>query len=160
MNLKRILLFFSSASACCLIRPQVREIIPPKLKESIASTFTSIMLCCVVLFTFFFFIELFTQRQRTSPKIVAQRTGAARFEEYYDDENASHESKLKKRYSQDPDNEPVETDPEVYQGVLGKPGVDFPVMTTIPKTNFACNNLGNGYFADLETSCQVSLVSH
>lgn len=102
----------------------------------------------------------FSQRHRTSPKIVAQRTGAARFEEYFDDENASHESKVKKRYSQDPDVEPAVNDPEIYQGVLGKPGVDFPVMTTIPKTNFDCRNLGNGYFADLETSCQVSLTPH
>jgi hypothetical protein len=102
----------------------------------------------------------FSQRHRTSPKIVAQRTGAARFEEYFDDENASHESKLKKRYSQDPDIEHADTDPEVYQGVLGKPGVDFPVMTSIPKTKFDCRNLGNGYFADLETSCQVSMALH
>ncbi|CRK98965.1 CLUMA_CG012040, isoform A, partial [Clunio marinus] len=95
-------------------------------------------------------------RQQTSPKVVAQRTGAARFEEYFDDDgNTSHESKLKKRFLQDPDIEPIEADPEVYQGVLGRPGVDFPVMTTIPKTNFDCKTLGNGYFADLETSCQV-----
>jgi hypothetical protein len=67
---------------------------------------------------------------------------------------------VKKRYSQDPDIEPTDTDPEVYQGVLGRPGVDFPVMTTIPKTNFDCRSLGNGYFADLETSCQVTLTSH
>lgn len=64
---------------------------------------------------------------------------------------------MRKRYSQDPDIEPADTDPEVYQGVLGRPGVDFPVMTTIPKTNFDCRSLGNGYFADLETSCQVTI---
>lgn len=60
---------------------------------------------------------------------------------------------MKKRYSEDPD---IDNDPEIYQGVLGRPGVDFPVMTVIPKTNFDCQSLGNGYFADLETSCQVS----
>jgi hypothetical protein len=102
----------------------------------------------------------FSQRHRTSPKIVAQRTGAAKFEEYYDDDNTSKESNLKKRFSQDPDIEPSDADPEIYQGVLGRPGVDFPVMTTIPKTDFDCKNLGNGYFADLETSCQVSLTDH
>jgi hypothetical protein len=87
---------------------------------------------------------------------VAQRTGAARFEEYVDEDNASHETKLRKRFSNDPDIEPsFANDPEIYQGVLGRPGVDFPVMPTIPKTDFDCRNLGNGYFADLETSCQV-----
>jgi hypothetical protein len=99
-----------------------------------------------------------SQRHKTSPKIVAQRTGAAKFEGYFDDENASKESKMKKRYTQDPDIEPIDNDPEIYQGVLGRPGVDFPVMKIIPKTNFDCQNLGNGYFADLETSCQVSLT--
>lgn len=65
---------------------------------------------------------------------------------------------MKKRYSQDPDIESADNDPEIYQGVLGRPGVDFPVMRVIPKTNFDCQSLGNGYFADLETSCQVSLT--
>lgn len=150
---KQILL--CCAFACQLPhRPQVREIIPPKSKESIAATFSSTP---IRLFLSVYFFSLnFSQRHKTSPKIVAQRTGAARFEEYIHDENSSHESKLRKRYSQDPDIEPVDTDPEVYQGVLGKPGIDFPVMTTIPKTKFDCRNLGNGYFADLETSCQVS----
>lgn len=91
---------------------------------------------------------------------MAQRTGAAGFEEYFVDENASQESKLKKRYSQDPDIVENDNDPEIYQGVLGRPGVDFPVMTGIPPTNFDCSNLGNGYFADLETSCQVSFTQH
>lgn len=137
-----------------LHRPQVREIIPPK--ESIAA----IRQLCSFLSYLPSFPLNSSQRHRTSPKIVAQRTGAARFEEYIDDENASHESKLRKRYSQDPDIEPVDTDPEVYQGVLGKPGVDFPVMTVIPKTKFDCRNMGNGYFADLQTSCQVSIANH
>lgn len=106
------------------------------------------------------FLLNFSQRHRTSPKIVAQRTGAAKFEEYHDQDNVSHESKVRKRFSEDPDIEPVDNDPEIYQGVLGRPGVDFPVMTLIPKTNFDCQNMGNGYFADLETSCQVSLTLH
>lgn len=87
---------------------------------------------------------------------MAQRTGAARYEEYLDEENTSQESKIRKRYSIDPDiDPPLINDPEIYQGVLGRPGVDFPVMSRIPPTNFDCTNFGNGYFADLETSCQV-----
>lgn len=69
------------------------------------------------------------------------------------DSFSSHEGKLKKRLAGDPDVDPI--DKEIYQGVLGRPGVDFPVMTTIPPTDFDCRNFGNGYFADLDTSCQV-----
>lgn len=47
-------------------------------------------------------------------------------------------------------------DYEVYQGVVGRPGIDFPVLTRIPQTNFNCRKIGNGYFADLETDCQVN----
>uniref|UniRef100_A0A8W7PSI7 Chitin-binding type-2 domain-containing protein n=1 Tax=Anopheles coluzzii TaxID=1518534 RepID=A0A8W7PSI7_ANOCL len=42
-----------------------------------------------------------------------------------------------------------------YQGLVGRPGIDFPVLTHIPNTVFDCKNHGNGYFADLETRCQV-----
>lgn len=47
-------------------------------------------------------------------------------------------------------------DYETYQGVIGRPGLDFPVLTGIPNTNFNCREVGNGYFADLATDCQVS----
>uniref|UniRef100_A0A182PWD7 Chitin-binding type-2 domain-containing protein n=1 Tax=Anopheles epiroticus TaxID=199890 RepID=A0A182PWD7_9DIPT len=46
-------------------------------------------------------------------------------------------------------------DGESYQGLVGRPGIDFPVLTHIPKTVFDCKSHGNGYFADLETRCQV-----
>uniref|UniRef100_A0A182NVL9 Chitin-binding type-2 domain-containing protein n=1 Tax=Anopheles dirus TaxID=7168 RepID=A0A182NVL9_9DIPT len=42
-----------------------------------------------------------------------------------------------------------------YQGLVGRPGIDFPVLTHIPRTVFDCKSHGNGYFADLETRCQV-----
>ncbi|XP_044757859.1 uncharacterized protein LOC123316014 [Coccinella septempunctata] len=42
-----------------------------------------------------------------------------------------------------------------YQGVQGKPGLDFPVLTAIPKTSFSCRDIETGYYADLETNCQV-----
>ncbi|XP_076280495.1 chitin-binding domain protein thawb isoform X2 [Lasioglossum baleicum] len=44
---------------------------------------------------------------------------------------------------------------QVYQGVTGQPGVDFPALTTIPATSFSCRGLKGGYYADLETNCQV-----
>ncbi|CAD6995669.1 unnamed protein product [Ceratitis capitata] len=39
--------------------------------------------------------------------------------------------------------------------VVGRPGIDFPIYPRIPKTTFSCRSFGNGYFADMETDCQV-----
>jgi len=42
-------------------------------------------------------------------------------------------------------------------GVMGRPGVDFPVLPSIPKTGFSCRQVkSSGYYADLDTNCQVS----
>lgn len=43
-------------------------------------------------------------------------------------------------------------------GVQGVPGVDFPVYSTIPRTTFSCRDVDGGYYADLETDCQVKLM--
>nr|XP_023022761.1 uncharacterized protein LOC111511002 isoform X1 [Leptinotarsa decemlineata]XP_023022762.1 uncharacterized protein LOC111511002 isoform X1 [Leptinotarsa decemlineata] len=45
--------------------------------------------------------------------------------------------------------------PIFYQGVEGTPGVDFPIFSHIPKTIFSCRGLESGYYADLDTDCQV-----
>nr|CAI5868334.1 unnamed protein product [Callosobruchus analis] len=42
-----------------------------------------------------------------------------------------------------------------YQGMEGTPGVDFPILSYIPRTSFSCNGIESGYYADLETDCQV-----
>ncbi|KAI4458344.1 hypothetical protein MML48_7g00015405 [Holotrichia oblita] len=42
-----------------------------------------------------------------------------------------------------------------YQGVQGKPGIDFPVYSRIPRTSFSCKKVESGYYADLDTNCQV-----
>lgn len=42
-------------------------------------------------------------------------------------------------------------------GVIGKAGVDFPAYPTIPNTGFNCKNVPTGYYADLETDCQVNM---
>jgi len=43
----------------------------------------------------------------------------------------------------------------LYLGVTGQPGVDYPALTSIPTTSFSCRGLRGGYYADLETNCQV-----
>ncbi|XP_066251106.1 uncharacterized protein [Euwallacea similis] len=44
---------------------------------------------------------------------------------------------------------------QFFQGVEGRPGTDFPVYSYIPKTSFSCKGIESGYYADLETGCQV-----
>lgn len=43
---------------------------------------------------------------------------------------------------------------------MGRPGVDFPIMTYIPRTDFSCKKVKKpGYYADPETDCQVNIIS-
>lgn len=87
----------------------------------------------------------------TDPQTLAKQTGAAHFEEHFEpiESEESGEHKLRKRASDE------DFDYEVYQGVVGRAGIDFPIHAHIPQTSFSCRQYGNGYFADLETDCQV-----
>lgn len=39
---------------------------------------------------------------------------------------------------------------------IGEPGVDYPILSVIPKTSFNCSEQRyKGFFGDPETSCQV-----
>jgi hypothetical protein len=43
--------------------------------------------------------------------------------------------------------------------VPGLPGKDYPNLTSIPETSFSCEGkTPGGYYADVETRCQVSFV--
>lgn len=100
----------------------------------------------------------FTQQIiRTSAKSLAERAGAAQYAVHIEEELSPDEiaggHDLRKRLSDS--NAFDDSDYEVYQGVVGRPGIDFPVLTGIPQTSFNCRKFGNGYFADLETECQV-----
>lgn len=89
---------------------------------------------------------------------MAERAGAAQYavhiEEDLRPEDRGNRHDLRKRLSDE--NIFDDSDYEIYQGVVGRPGIDFPVMTNIPQTSFNCRKFGNGYFADLETECQVT----
>lgn len=42
-------------------------------------------------------------------------------------------------------------------GTPGRPGIDYPILTTIPTTSFDCKTQRyKGFFADPETRCQVT----
>uniref|UniRef100_A0A2A4K726 Chitin-binding type-2 domain-containing protein n=1 Tax=Heliothis virescens TaxID=7102 RepID=A0A2A4K726_HELVI len=77
---------------------------------------------------------------------IAQAMGAAGFEHYT-------EGKALVKRLIPPDNQPE--DIVEYQGVIGRSGVDFPAYPNIPHTGFNCKNVPTGYYADLETDCQV-----
>lgn len=90
----------------------------------------------------------------TSAKSLAEKAGAAQYAVHIEEEiqpNGRHD--LRKRVTDE--NLFDDNDYETYQGVVGRPGIDFPVLTGIPQTTFNCRMVGNGYFADLETECQV-----
>ncbi|XP_065078413.1 mucin-3B isoform X2 [Ochlerotatus camptorhynchus] len=90
----------------------------------------------------------------TPARILAAQTGAAQFQEYVVDKNVGR-SEPSKRLQKRLITDNADDDIENYQGVVGRPGIDFPVLTGIPNTKFNCQQYGNGYFADLDTKCQV-----
>ncbi|KAL4717258.1 hypothetical protein ACJJTC_017145 [Scirpophaga incertulas] len=82
-----------------------------------------------------------------SLQAIAQAMGAAGFEHHT--EGRALVKRLIPADSQ-PDLDVVE-----HQGVIGRAGVDFPAFPNIPNTGFNCKNVPTGYYADLETDCQV-----
>ncbi|XP_036321105.1 uncharacterized protein LOC118735435 [Rhagoletis pomonella] len=111
-----------------------------------------IIINSLLLATFLSISSAETESDSTPARILAKQTGAAQFEvEPYDAHTdcSEHKHHLKKRSSDE------DVDYEVYQGVVGRPGIDFPIYPRIPKTTFSCRSFGNGYFADMETDCQV-----
>ncbi|CAG4988627.1 unnamed protein product [Colias eurytheme] len=82
-----------------------------------------------------------------SIQALAEAMGAAGFESYT--EGKALVKRLIPADSQ-PDLDVVE-----HQGVIGRAGVDFPALPNIPNTGFNCKNVPTGYYADLETDCQV-----
>ncbi|XP_059059055.1 uncharacterized protein LOC131852397, partial [Achroia grisella] len=44
---------------------------------------------------------------------------------------------------------------DIKLAVPGEPGSDYPTLGAIPKTSFSCAGKAPGYYADLETNCQV-----
>ncbi|XP_050424052.1 uncharacterized protein LOC126835474 [Adelges cooleyi] len=88
---------------------------------------------------------------------VAEALRAATYLEDFDDveKNYSEQRQSLKRIPrklQSATNEDFQS----YQGVMGRPGVDFPILSSIPHTEFSCKKVKKpGYYADLETDCQV-----
>ncbi|XP_063830998.1 probable serine/threonine-protein kinase nek3 [Ostrinia nubilalis] len=47
---------------------------------------------------------------------------------------------------------------DIRLAVPGEPGSDYPTLGAIPRTSFSCAGKAPGYYADLETNCQVFRV--
>lgn len=101
------------------------------------------------------FARTIAQIIRTSAKSLAEKAGAAQYAVHIEEEltpdglSGGKPGAPGARYGDDSD------DYEIYQGVVGRPGIDFPIQSSIPQTSFSCVTFGNGYFADLDTKCQV-----
>ncbi|KPJ04008.1 hypothetical protein RR46_07767 [Papilio xuthus] len=47
---------------------------------------------------------------------------------------------------------------DIRLAVPGQPGNDYPTLATIPRTSFSCAGREPGYYADIDTNCQVFRV--
>nr|XP_026492729.1 uncharacterized protein LOC113398277 [Vanessa tameamea] len=47
---------------------------------------------------------------------------------------------------------------DIRLAVPGEPGNDYPTLNSIPRTTFTCSGKDPGYYADIETNCQVFRV--
>lgn len=56
--------------------------------------------------------------------------------------------------------DPIDEYDSNYDGNQGRPGVDYPILSVIPKTSFDCKTQRyKGFFGDPETHCQVIIFS-
>ncbi|TMW50067.1 hypothetical protein DOY81_004877, partial [Sarcophaga bullata] len=121
-------------------------------KMSATRNFKGKIFLSAFVFTILLNLTVADSRTHIPARILAKQTGATQFREEHYETHADctdHKHHLKKRASDE------DVDYEVYQGVVGRPGIDFPIYPRIPKTSFSCKSYGNGYFADMETDCQV-----
>ncbi|XP_055380078.1 uncharacterized protein DDB_G0283357-like [Condylostylus longicornis] len=44
---------------------------------------------------------------------------------------------------------------DLRHSIPGEPEIDYPIYSVAPKTSFSCDNRHEGYYADVETRCQV-----
>uniref|UniRef100_A0A182WWV4 Chitin-binding type-2 domain-containing protein n=1 Tax=Anopheles quadriannulatus TaxID=34691 RepID=A0A182WWV4_ANOQN len=50
------------------------------------------------------------------------------------------------------------TTDQLRSALPGEPDVDYPILGSVPATQFTCDNRHHGYYADVETRCQVFRV--
>ncbi|XP_030384849.1 uncharacterized protein YMR317W [Scaptodrosophila lebanonensis] len=55
----------------------------------------------------------------------------------------------------DKSNEYTDQEFDLRHTIPGEPGVDYPILSTVPKTSFVCQGRHEGYYADVESRCQA-----
>nr|XP_027195349.1 putative uncharacterized protein DDB_G0287457 [Dermatophagoides pteronyssinus] len=83
--------------------------------------------------------------------------------EHFTINNNNNNDNIRQRFSNSPrfirQNIPDDTDGSMLQlgqTLSGIPGEDYPIFSTIPRTNFNClDHKWPGYYADIDTQCQV-----
>lgn len=96
------------------------------------------------------------QQKFTKPIVVADENGD------YEEESLENEAEVTKRPEQLPGTV-VQTFPAITEegGTPGKPGIDYPALSTIPQTRFNCKTQRyKGFFGDPDTNCQVSIEKY
>lgn len=94
----------------------------------------------------------------SKPIIVADEDGDVPSEEHSVDENEA-EVGLGGNYG-DISGTVSQSYPDTLEGgTPGRPGVDYPALSTIPPTSFNCKTQRyKGFFADTDTNCQVRFL--
>ncbi|XP_068144470.1 formin-J [Drosophila tropicalis] len=52
-------------------------------------------------------------------------------------------------------NEYTDQEFDLRHTIPGEPGVDYPILSALPKTSFVCQGRHEGYYADVESRCQA-----
>ncbi|XP_075228139.1 uncharacterized protein LOC142328318 [Lycorma delicatula] len=89
--------------------------------------------------------------------LVAAEMGAATYEETVEtDDSRRSGRRVQRKLVTGVEDIDGNAEYQEYQGVMGRPGIDFPVLPSIPVTSFSCRSVrAPGYYADLDTDCQV-----
>lgn len=61
--------------------------------------------------------------------------------------------------SSEEDLDPVHSTKLSKSGLPGDPGIDYPILPSIPLTDFHCRGRTPGFYGDTQTACQVSSLS-
>lgn len=76
------------------------------------------------------------------------------------DRSEDRKNKNKNLHEKESDDD-QSTESNWLDAVPGVPGKDYPNLMTIPETSFSCvDKKPGGYYADVETRCQVRVIFH
>lgn len=110
---------------------------------------------CLVIFVFFVPIIVSGDNLHSNSQLRKRLTGNYDINQYANEDSSGKESDANQNYSNEI--EPIADEhTALFETIPGEPKRDYPTYKTIPKTGFSCQGRVNwGYYADVETECQV-----